>query len=106
MAINVPPPKYAVVVNAVQQRIEDGTYAPGAAIPSETQLMAEFDTSRPTVVRALGILQQDGWIESQQGKGRYVKGRPRPARSSPPIGRWNCSTRARMPMSRCCGWVP
>ncbi|MEU4422914.1 GntR family transcriptional regulator [Actinoplanes sp. NPDC024001] len=79
MAINVPPPKYAVVVNAVQQRIEDGTYAPGTAIPSETQLMAEFDTSRPTVVRALGILQQDGWIESQQGKGRFVIGRPSPA---------------------------
>jgi GntR family transcriptional regulator len=78
MAINVPPPKYAVVVNSVQQRIEDGTYAPGTAIPSETQLMAEFDTSRPTIVRALGILQQDGWIESQQGKGRFVKGRPNP----------------------------
>lgn len=76
MAINVPPPKYAVVVNAVQQRIEDGTYLPGTGIPSETQLMAEFRTSRPTIVRALGILQQDGWIESQQGKGRYVKGRP------------------------------
>jgi GntR family transcriptional regulator len=76
MAINVPPPKYAVVVNAVQQRIEDGTYLPGTTIPSETQLMDEFKTSRPTVVRALGILQQDGWIESQQGKGRFVKGRP------------------------------
>ena len=76
MAINVPPPKYAVLVNAVQQRIEDGTYRPGEAIPSETQLMAEFNASRPTIVRALGILQQDGWIESQQGKGRFVKGRP------------------------------
>lgn len=79
MAINVPPPKYAVLVNAMQQRIEDGTYLPGAVIPSETQLMAEFKASRPTVVRALGILQQDGWIESQQGKGRFVQGRPTPA---------------------------
>jgi GntR family transcriptional regulator len=70
MAINVPPPKYAAVVNAVQQRIEDGTYLPGATIPSETQLMDEFKTSRPTVVRALGILQQDGWIESEQGRVR------------------------------------
>ncbi|WP_306215014.1 GntR family transcriptional regulator [Actinoplanes sp. RD1] len=76
MAIPIRPAKYAVVVNAVQQRIEDGTYPPGAGIPSETQLMNEFDTSRPTVVRALGILQQDGWIESAQGKGRFVKGRP------------------------------
>ncbi|MGW4946352.1 GntR family transcriptional regulator [Actinoplanes sp. NPDC004185] len=78
MAINIRPPKYAVVVNAIQQRIEDGTYRPGIAIPSESQLMTEFATSRPTVVRALGILQQDGWIESQQGKGRFVKGRPTP----------------------------
>ena len=76
MAIPIRPPKYAVVVNAIQQRIEDGTYPPGTGIPSETQLMAEFDTSRPTVVRALGILQQDGWIESEQGKGRFAKGRP------------------------------
>ncbi|MFI5935949.1 GntR family transcriptional regulator [Actinoplanes sp. NPDC051494] len=76
MAINVRPPKYAVIVNAVQQRIENGTYPPGTGIPSETQLVAEFEASRPIVVRALGILQQDGWIESQQGKGRFVIGRP------------------------------
>jgi len=73
MPIEVSVPKYVVVVNAIQQRIEAGTYPPGAAIPSETQLMAEFNTSRPTVVRALGILQQDGWIESEQGKGRFVR---------------------------------
>jgi DNA-binding GntR family transcriptional regulator len=78
VGINIRPPKYAVVVNAIQQRIEDGSYLPGIAIPSESQLMAEFDTSRPTIVRALGILQQDGWIESQQGKGRFVRGRPTP----------------------------
>jgi GntR family transcriptional regulator len=83
VAINIRPPKYAVMVNTVQQRIEDGTYPPGTTLPSETQLMSEFDASRPTVVRALGILQQDGWIESQQGKGRFVKGRP----TAPPSSR-------------------
>lgn len=76
MPIEVAPPKYVVVVNAIQQRIEDGTYPPGTAIPSEAQLTAEFDASRPVIVRALGILQQDGWIESQQGKGRFVRSRP------------------------------
>lgn len=75
MALAVPQPKYVVVVNAIQQRIEDGTYPPGSAIPSEAQLTAEFGAARPTVVRALGILQQDGWIESEQGKGRYVRSR-------------------------------
>ncbi|MGW0430939.1 GntR family transcriptional regulator [Micromonospora sp. NPDC003197] len=76
MPIEVAPPKYVVIVNAVQQRIEDGTYAPGAMLPSETALINEFGASRPVVVRALDLLRQDGWIESRQGKGRFVLGRP------------------------------
>jgi GntR family transcriptional regulator len=74
--IEVTPPKYAVVANTIQQRILDGTYAPGSKLPSETQLTEEFDTSRPMVVRALEFLKQEGWIESHQGKGRFVRGRP------------------------------
>ena len=76
MAYEIPTPKYLRVLNALRARIEDGTYAPGAGLPSESQLCAEFDVSRPTVLRALGILKQDGWIESQQGKGSFVRGRP------------------------------
>jgi GntR family transcriptional regulator len=66
-------PKYAQIVQAIQARIEDGTYPLGALIPSETALVVEFDASRPIVVRALGILEQDGWIEAQHGKGRFVR---------------------------------
>jgi GntR family transcriptional regulator len=74
--IEVAPPKYVVIVNAVQQRIDDGTYPPGAMLPSETELIREFGASRPVVVRALDLLRQGGWIESRQGKGRFVLGRP------------------------------
>ncbi len=73
--IDIRPPKYAVVVNTIQRRIEDGIYPPGSAIPSEATLIAEFGVSRPTAVRALGILQQDGWIDAEQGKGRFVRSR-------------------------------
>lgn len=84
MPLEFAPPKYAVVVNAVQERIQDGTYPPGEAIPSESQLMAEFNVSRPTVVRALGILQQAGWIDSQHGRGRFVRSRmPTEGRRTP-----------------------
>ncbi|TDB75216.1 GntR family transcriptional regulator [Micromonospora sp. KC723] len=76
MPIEVAPPKYVVIVNAVQQRIEDGTYPPGSMLPSETELVREFGASRPVVVRALDLLRQDGWIDSRQGKGRFVLGRP------------------------------
>ncbi|MDG4828266.1 GntR family transcriptional regulator [Solwaraspora sp. WMMD1047] len=87
MAYEIPTPKYLRVLNALRQRIEDGVYGPGAALPSESQLCTEFGVSRPTVLKALGILKQDGWIESQQGKGSFVRGRPPSGRTSPEYAR-------------------
>ncbi|MGP3937963.1 GntR family transcriptional regulator [Nonomuraea sp. KM88] len=63
-------------MQALQRRIESGTYPPGSLLPSEHQLIQEFSVSRPTVVAALRVLREQGWIESQQGKGRFVRGRP------------------------------
>jgi GntR family transcriptional regulator len=70
------PPKYAQVVGELRRRIESGEYPPGSLLPSEHQLSDEFQIARPTVVRALRVLRQDGWIETQQGKGSFVRGRP------------------------------
>ncbi|MFF3445465.1 GntR family transcriptional regulator [Streptosporangium sp. NPDC002721] len=70
------PPKYAQLVQALQRRIESGDYPPGSLLPSENQLINEFGVSRPTVVAALRVLREQGWIDSQQGKGRFVRGRP------------------------------
>jgi GntR family transcriptional regulator len=70
------PPKYAQVVTEIQRRIESGEYPPGSLLPSEHQLSDEFRIARPTVVRALRVLREDGWIETQQGKGSFVRGRP------------------------------
>jgi GntR family transcriptional regulator len=84
MPIEYSPPKYVTIVNALQARIEDGTYASGVMLPSETVLMGEFNASRPTVVRALEILRQAGWIDTQQGKGRFVRSKPADARTLPP----------------------
>jgi len=83
MAYEVAPPKYVRLVQTLQSRIEDGTYPPGSLLPSEHQLVHAFGMSRPTVVRALQILRQDGWIESQQGRGTFVRGRPEAARATP-----------------------
>ncbi|GAA1505543.1 GntR family transcriptional regulator [Dactylosporangium maewongense] len=83
MPIEYTPPKYVTIVNALQARIEDGTYASGEMLPSETALMKEFDTSRPTVVRSLEILRQAGWIETQQGKGRFARSKPAEPRTLP-----------------------
>lgn len=76
MSLESVPPKYAQLVQTLQRRIEAGEYPPGSLLPSENQLIAEFGVSRPTVVAALRVLREQGWIESQQGKGRFVRGRP------------------------------
>ncbi|MBA2945232.1 GntR family transcriptional regulator [Streptomyces himalayensis] len=49
---------------------------PGTRVPSENQLVQAFGMSRPTVVRALELLKRDGWLESRQGYGTIVRGRP------------------------------
>lgn len=76
MGFDYAPPKYAQVVAEIQKRIERGQYAPGTLLPSEHQLVDEFGVSRPTIVKALSTLRQDGWIDTQQGKGSFVRGRP------------------------------
>ncbi|MEU7835855.1 GntR family transcriptional regulator [Nonomuraea sp. NPDC049129] len=70
------PPKYAQIVQAIRQKIADGTYPPGSLLPSETQLVRDFRVSRPTVVRALQVLQLRGVIEREHGKGSFVKATP------------------------------
>ncbi len=69
-------PRYAQVVAEIKKRIERGAYPPGTLLPSEHQLVSEFGVSRPTIVKSLSVLRQDGWIETQQGKGSFVRGRP------------------------------
>ncbi|MGW1956120.1 GntR family transcriptional regulator [Streptomyces sp. NPDC001920] len=76
MAYEVAAPKYVRLAQTIQGRIEDGTYPPGTRVPSENQLVQAFGMSRPTVVRALELLKRDGWLESRQGYGTIVRGRP------------------------------
>ena len=61
----------------LRRAISDGTYPPGAQLPSEHELAREHGLARSTVRRALGILAQDGVIASQQGARRTVLAQPR-----------------------------
>ncbi|TQM71152.1 GntR family transcriptional regulator [Actinomadura hallensis] len=69
-------PKYVRILEALQERIQNGTYPVGERLPSETALVQEFAVSRPTVVRALNDLELLGWIEREHGRGSFVKARP------------------------------
>jgi DNA-binding GntR family transcriptional regulator len=76
MSFEYAPPKYAQVVAEIKRRIESGEYPAGSLLPSEHQLVDIFGVARPTIVKALSLLRQDGWIDTQQGRGSFVRGRP------------------------------
>jgi DNA-binding GntR family transcriptional regulator len=85
--VEFPLPKYARVVTELRRRIKEGVYRPGEMLPSEAQLVREFGIGRTTIVRALQILQNDGWITREHGLGSYAKAPPAAERNSTRLGR-------------------
>src|SRR4030095_11917720 len=59
-----------------------GEYAPGAQIPSETELSRELGMSRVTVREALRVLAQEGLLVKVQGRGTFVAESPQAAQPS------------------------
>jgi DNA-binding GntR family transcriptional regulator len=76
MAYEYTPPKYVQLIGELRRRIEAGEYPPGSLLPGEHQLSEEFQATRSTVVRGLRVLRDEGWIETKQGRGSFVRGRP------------------------------
>ncbi|MCU0565972.1 MAG: GntR family transcriptional regulator [Oculatellaceae cyanobacterium Prado106] len=65
-------PLHFVISERLRDRILSGTYQPGDQIPSEHQVMAEFEVSRITARRAIANLAQQGLVTVQRGKGAFV----------------------------------
>lgn len=64
---------YQQVKDILIQRIQKQIWPPHTLIPTEQELMQEFDVSRTTIRQAISILVQDGLLEKRQGKGTIVK---------------------------------
>jgi GntR family transcriptional regulator len=67
------PVKYQQVADAIRAAIISGALPPASALPSETQLMAEHDISRPTARAAIAALKAEGLITVLHGKGAFVR---------------------------------
>ncbi|WP_322015393.1 histidine utilization repressor [Paraburkholderia sp. J12] len=65
-------PPYEQIKRYVVERIADGTWKPGDAIPSETVFVKEFGVARMTVSRALRELMAERVLTRIQGSGTYV----------------------------------
>lgn len=71
--IEVAPPKYLQIAQHIRELIIRGDLAPGAEVPSERQLAAEWNVSRPTATRALEALRREGVVTSVVGSGTFVR---------------------------------
>jgi GntR family transcriptional regulator len=71
-------PLYHQLRELITEKIESGEWEPGRRLPTEYELMAEFGVSRATVRQAMQMLENQGLIEREQGRGTFV-GRPKVA---------------------------
>ena len=71
-ASKVPGPLYQAVKDHVLAGIHDGTWAPGARVPSEQELVSALGVARMTANRALRELAAEGYLTRTQGLGSFV----------------------------------
>lgn len=76
----MPAPRLSTMIyEGLLATITRGDLPPSAKLPSEAQLCATYEASRPVVREALARLREDGVIVSRQGSGSYVRRRPDPS---------------------------
>lgn len=64
--------RVTVVYDQMKRNIQDGTWAPGSKLPSESELITTFDVSRVSVRSAVQRLRGLGIVVTHQGKGTFV----------------------------------
>lgn len=50
--------------------------SPGDQLPGEAFLQTEFDVSRATIQQAMRLLEAEGWLRREQGRGTFYLGQP------------------------------
>ena len=69
-----PAPLYLQVARSLEDAIRHGRILPGVALPSVRELAKRLGVHRNTVLSALSELQAQGWVESREREGVFVKG--------------------------------
>lgn len=77
-------PLYGQLAEDLRRRLREGEWLPGAALPSEADLVYEYDLSRNTVRRVLYRLRDEGFIVSRRGE-RWQAADPLPGNGEPEV---------------------
>jgi GntR family transcriptional regulator len=65
-------PLYLQIKELLTRSLAAGEWAPGAAIPAETELASRYAVSQGTVRKAIDALAADNLVVRRQGKGTFV----------------------------------
>lgn len=71
-----PVPLYAQLAELLRQRIARGVWRIGQKVPSIESIVSEFEVARVTVRQAVALLQDEGLLSAQPGRGTFVTGVP------------------------------
>ncbi|MES0835886.1 GntR family transcriptional regulator [Nocardiopsis tropica] len=68
------PPKarYKQVAALLREAIRRGDYPPGTTLPSQPDLAREYGLNQSSISRAMAMLQAEGWIRTEHGRGSVV----------------------------------
>ena len=69
-------PVYKQIADFLRSSIARGRLHEGDQLPSEAQLMQQFGVARMTIRNAIRLLQDEGLVVSEHGRGVYVRNRP------------------------------
>jgi GntR family transcriptional regulator len=64
--------KYLRIADDLRSKIESGEMAPGSQLPTETELMQQYEASRNTIRDAIKMLITPGLVVTRAGQGRFV----------------------------------
>jgi GntR family transcriptional regulator len=69
-------PAYLRIADTLRERIRDGSYPPGARLPTISELRTAHGVSEIVVRQAIALLRGEGLVETRRGGGTVVRLRP------------------------------
>lgn len=82
-------PLYRQLYEQIAGRIRSGAFVPGDRLPATRELAGLLGLNRTTVSAAYELLESEGLIAGQVGRGSFVTGQPAPALTQDPGVNWS-----------------
>ena len=69
-------PVFRQIADLLRHDIDTGALGEGARLPSERELMDTYGAARGTVRQAVALLKAEGLVQTEHGRGGFVRSRP------------------------------